>query len=324
MKVSFVIPNFNGEEILKRNLPKVIEAAAVFSKDESHKTEIIIIDDCSKDKSVSVINSIINDAKYKYLTLKLIINPINKGFSSTVNNGARKATGEILILLNTDAYPEKKEDFFSDALRYFDDPKVFAVGFLDKSIEDGKVVLRGRGIGKWKRGFLLHRRGEVDKNNTLWVSGGSSAYRKSIWDQLGGMNEMYNPFYWEDIDLSYRGLKNGYKIIFEPKSAVIHEHDKGSIKKSRKPFTIQTITYRNQLQFVWLNATDKSILLSHILWLPFHLLNTLIKGDTAFLFGLLKATLRLPEVLRYRSERNSSFVVSDKEVVEPFINERVE
>lgn len=324
MKISFVIPNFNGEEILNKNLPKVIEAAALYAKDDYHKAEIILVDDCSKDRSVSVINNIIKNAKHKYLTMKLITNPINKGFSSTVNNGAREAIGEILILLNTDVYPEKKEDFFSDALKYFDDPKVFAVGFMDKSIEDGKVVLRGRGIGIWKRGFLLHRRGEVDKKNTLWVSGGSSAYRKSIWDQLNGMNEMYNPFYWEDIDLSYRGLKRGYKIVFEPNSVVVHEHDKGSIKKSRKPFAIQTIAYRNQLQFVWMNATDGSILLSHIFWLPFHLFNTLIKGDTAFSFGLFYALLRLPAVLKKRSECRTGTVVSDKEIVEVFAKERID
>lgn len=324
MKVSFVIPNFNGEEILRKNLPKVISAAELYAKDDDHKTEIILVDDCSKDSSVDVIKEIFAKVSRKYITTKLLVSPINNGFSSTVNKGARESRGEILILLNTDAYPEKREDFFSKAIEHFKDPKLFAVGFMDKSVEDERVILRGRGVGTWKRGFLLHRRGEVDKNNTLWVSGGSSAFRKSIWDKLGGMNEMYNPFYWEDIDLSYRAQKNGYKIIFDPSAVVVHEHEEGSIKKSRKPFAIQTISYRNQLQFVWLNVTDTSILVAHIIWLPFHLLNTLVKGDAAFLLGLFKAMGRFPMIMRRRKENKKKNMLSDSEVVHDFANEKVE
>ncbi|MEN9407887.1 MAG: hypothetical protein RLZZ455_1103, partial [Candidatus Parcubacteria bacterium] len=212
----------------------------------------------------------------------------------------------------------------SNAVRSFNDPKIFAVGFMDKSVDDGKITLRGRGIGTWKRGFLLHRRGEVDKQNTLWVSGGSSAFRRSIWNQLGGMNEIYNPFYWEDIDLSYRAQKNGYKIIFEPKSVVVHEHDQGSIKKSRKPFAIQTISYRNQIFFVWLNATDSLLLISHILWLPYHIINTLIKGDIAFSLGLFQAFSQLTRIMMLRREQRKGIKIDDMMVVAPFHRDRVE
>lgn len=325
MKVSIVIPNFNGEEILKRNLPRVIESASRYAKDKSRQTEIIVVDDGSLDKSTDVIREIIRANSYPFISIKLLENSVNRGFSSTVNKGAKEAQGEFLVLLNTDAYPEKNEDFFSKAFVYFDNPDFFAVGFMDKSVEtDGRVVLRGRGVGRWKRGFLLHRRGEVNKANTLWVSGGSSAYRRSIWNELGGMNELYNPFYWEDIDLSYRAQKRGYKIAFESQCVVVHEHEKGAIKKSRSRFIIQTISYRNQLQFVWLNATDTFLLISHICWLPFHLLNTLFRGDFAFLFGLLKALIRLPKIAASRVHAKKKAVVSDREVVEAFTNERIE
>ena len=47
--------------------------------------------------------------------------------------------------------PEK--DFLKPLMEHFNDESVFAVGCMDKSIENGKTVLRGRGIGKWKKGF---------------------------------------------------------------------------------------------------------------------------------------------------------------------------
>ena len=71
--------------------------------------------------------------------------------------------------------------------------------------------------------MLVHSRGEVNKTNTLWVNGGSGAFRKSIWEDLGGFDELYNPFYWEDIDLSYRAKKAGYKIIYVPTAKVYHK-----------------------------------------------------------------------------------------------------
>jgi GT2 family glycosyltransferase len=322
MQLSFVIPNYNGEEILQKNLPRVVESARKYATSADKMTEIIVVDDCSSDDSVRVIASIFESSESKFLICRLIRSKVNKGFSSTVNAGAKSASGEVLILLNTDAFPEKNDDFFSKALEYFSDPKQFAVGFMDKSIEsNGEVVLRGRGVGIWKRGLLVHKKGDINESNTLWVSGGSSAYRKSIWDKLGGMNEMFNPFYWEDIDLSYRALKSGYAITFEKRCCVIHEHEKGAIKRSRSKFAIQTIAHRNQLFFIWLNLTDPSLLLTHVVWLPFHILNTLLSGDFAFLNGFIRALFQLSMVLQARRKFQKQFTRTDRDVVSEFRSE---
>ncbi len=223
MNVTIVIPNYNGEDVLRKNLPKVLSEVENY---KDGKIEVIVVDDASTDSSESVISNFIRSAGSGQISnLKFFKNNKNLGFSSTVNKGVGHAKGDIVILLNTDVYPEK--GFLDPLLNNFKDKSVFAVGCMDKSIENGKVVLRGRGLGTWKRGFLVHKRGEVDARNTLWVSGGSGAFRKDIWNKLGGLNELYSPFYWEDIDLSYRAQKSGYKVIFEPKSVVFHEHEKG-------------------------------------------------------------------------------------------------
>ena len=233
MKLSIIIPNYNGEELCKKNLPKIFDAITLHKDGE---VEIIVIDDCSTDNSLNALEVLETTVKSSYLNIKLKIikNEKNLGFSSTVNIGVKEAKGDIAILLNTDVIPER--GFLVSLLPHFKDNKVFAVGCMDKSTENGKVVLRGRGIGAWKRGLLVHSRGEVNKTNTLWVGGGSGAFRKSIWDKLGGFSSLYNPFYWEDIDLSYRAAKSGYKILFEPNSVVVHEHDKGAIKKKFSSF----------------------------------------------------------------------------------------
>lgn len=298
MKISIIIPNYNGEELLKRNLSKVMEAVG--------DAEIIVVDDASFDGSMEILKSF----KEK---IKVIKNEKNLGFSSTVNRGVREAKREIVILLNTDVVPER--GFLTPLLSHFKDDKFFAVGCMDKSIEDGKTVLRGRGIGQWKRGFLVHSRGEVDRTNTLWVSGGSGAFRKSIWEKLGGFNELYNPFYWEDIDLSYRALKSGYKIFFEPRSVVTHEHKKGAIKSSYSNFQIKTIAYRNQFIFVWKNATDLDLQFLHVFWLPYHFIKAFIRKDTAFFKGFFKAFILLPKIIKSSFGDQKLFLLKDSQVL---------
>lgn len=307
MNISVVIPNYNGESLLKKNLPRLFEE---LDKYQDGKKEILVIDDGSQDKSLEYLSNL----KKSYL--RVLNNESNLGFSSTVNKGVRNAKGNVIILLNTDVYPE--ENFLTPLLKHFEDDDVFAVGCMDKSMEDGKTILRGRGLGKWQKGFLIHRRGEVDKTDTLWVSGGSGAFRKTVWDKLGGFNELYNPFYWEDIDLSYRALKSGYKVVFEPKSVVVHEHEKGAIKEKYSGKDIKKISYRNQFIFSFENATDYSLQFKIFLWLPYHLIKALINRDWAFFSGFFSALILLPNIIKSSLRLQRTFVKKDSEVVKDF------
>lgn len=306
MNISIVIPNYNGEEILKKNLPKVLEATGRYHQGS---VEIIIADDCSSDNSVGLINEFIK--KNKESNIKLLTNVKNQGFSSNVNKGARSAKGEILVLLNTDVIPS--DNFLMPLVEHFKDKSVFGVGCMDESVENGKIIPRGRGIGKWSRGFFEHRAGSLDKNNTLWVAGGSGAFRKKLWDELGGLDELYSPFYWEDIDISYRALKSGYKCIFEKESVVRHEHEKGAVRSEYSATDIKKIAYRNQFFFVWKNA-DLNLLISHFFWLPYRLVNAILK-DRLMLVGFFNAVLSINRVLATRRSAQKYFRISDKEVI---------
>jgi len=269
MKISVVIPNYNGRKLLEKNLGKVIK--------ESDDAQIIVVDDASTDDSVSFL-------KKNYPTVTTIVKEKNSGFSSTVNLGFKNARGDLVVLLNSDVYPQK--NYLTHLLPYFKDPSVFAVGMLHQSIEGNKKVLRGRGLAEFKQGFLVHRRGEVDKNDTFWVNGGAAIFRKSIWNVLSGLREIYDPFYWEDIDLSWRARQKGYKIYFEPKSAVVHTQAKGAIRSKYRLSQIKTIAYRNQFLFVWMNLREPKYLVKHLTWLPYHFLKV---REKEFYLGFINA-----------------------------------
>lgn len=305
MKLSVIIPNYNGEILLSRNLPKILN---VLNK-SNVEFEIIISDDKSDDNSLNVINKI--KSEHSKNIIKIILGNKNKGFSTNVNRAVENASGEFLLLLNTDVIPE--QNFLDRIFQYFDDEKVFAVGCLDESIEKGDIVKRGRGKGEWKRGFLMHSAAEIKNGATLWVAGGSGFFRRRIWEELGGLDPLYDPFYWEDIDISYRARKAGYLTVFEIKSIVRHEHDKGAIKSKFSPSDIKKIAYRNQIIFAWKNS-DFSTLIYSVFWLPYHLLNAFLKKDIEFLSGFISAFEKLPKIIHSRKVTQKYFSLTDKEV----------
>lgn len=302
MKISFVIPNYNGAYLLKKNLPKVIEIANKF-KD----AEVIVADDFSEDDS----NQVLEKFSETFDKLRIVRSNKNCGFSTNVNKGFREAKGEIIILLNTDV--EVNNSFLEPLLVHFEDEKVFGVGCLNESVENDKIVLRGRGVGKWIRGFLMHNAGDLEKSNTLWISGGSGAFRKSIWEKLDGLDEVYDPFYWEDIDISYRAQRAGYKTLFEKNSIIRHEHEKGAIKSRYSQEQVKRIAYRNQFIFVWKNA-DITRLIMHLIWLPYHIVNGL-RGDFPLILGFFDALIRIPKIFHSRSKSRKLFTVSDDEIL---------
>ncbi|MFH0864213.1 MAG: glycosyltransferase family 2 protein [Candidatus Gottesmanbacteria bacterium] len=304
MLTSIIIPNFNGGELLEKNLPEILKTGV---------DEVIIVDDGSSDNSLERIKKIKQESSDNICNLKIIENNKNLGFASSVNRGVAAAIGDIVILLNTDITPEA--NFIKPLIDDFQDQNIFAVGCMDKSIEDNYTILRGRGVAKWERGLLVHDRGEIDSSDTFWVSGGSGAFRRRMWIELGGMDNIYFPFYWEDIDLSYRALKAGYQILFDSRSVVVHQHEEGIIKKKYKPLYIKTVSYRNQFIFVWKNITDFKMLSSNVFWLPYYLIKSLLTCDFSFYIGLLWFLLKLPQVITTRRNVRKFFVKLDKEII---------
>lgn len=286
MKFSIVIPNWNGQKLLEKNLPAVLLTEA---------QEIIIVDNGSTDGSKEYLKS---------QNLKLILNNQNLGFARAVNQGVKAAKGEIVVLLNNDVAPEK--DFLKPLEEDFQNEKVFAVSLGEPQWSWAK--------GKWIKGFVEHEPGVKSKKPhiSFWASGGSGAFRKKIWQKLGGFDEIFQPFYWEDIDLSYRAWKRGYKIIWEPRSVVHHQHEK-TIGSSFSPSFVDFISQRNQLLFIWKNITDLKMLFAHKIFLWKRLL-TQPGYFKPFLAAWFKFPLLFPLWLKEFFQKK----ISDREIFKQF------
>lgn len=294
MEVSVVIPNYNGEKLLTANLPKVVASAR---NKINRISEIIVVDDASTDESVALV-------KKKFPEVRVVKHRVNRGFSATVNTGARSAKGDLLVLLNTDVSPE--QDFLEYVFPHFKERDVFGVSLHETGF--------GWAKGKFLDGFIVHESGPETESSkeTFWVSGGSGVFLRSFWMKLGGMSEKLFKFYWEDVDLSYRAQKRGLKLFWEPRARVVHMHESvTSARFTRSQLNIMQEV--NQLMFIWKNLTSPNLIRRHVLGLARR-----VSRHPGYIRVVVSALFRLLTILRERRKEKKEARISDEAIFAKF------
>ncbi len=236
MKLSVIIVNYNVEHFLEQCLYSVRRAL------QHVEGEVIVVDNNSIDGSMRMV-------KKKFPEVKLIENKDNKGFSKANNQGIRIAAGEYILLLNPDTVVE--DDTFSSV-----------VGFMDEHTDAGALGVKmvdgsGKFLPESKRGlptpeaafykmfglsklfprskrFSKYHLGHLDENEVHEVeilAGAFMLIRKKVLDEIGLLDETFF-MYGEDIDLSYRVIKAGYKNYYFPKTRIIHYKGESTKKSS--------------------------------------------------------------------------------------------
>jgi len=310
MKLSIIIPSYNGRYLLEKNLPAVFRALEYIKRsglpaEGQAFIEIVVIDDGSVDGTQGWL-------KKTYPEIRVIRHSYPMRFWKSCNDGVAAAAGEIVALLNNDVQP--KADFLTPLMAHFTDEKVFAVGCKEVNFENGKKIFGGRGEMDFRRGLAVHwRPKDQDTSKTMWVSGGSAAFRRDIWLKLGGFDKLFYPAYEEDRDLSWQALKSGYVLRFEPRAVVIHHHE-----ATNKPVfgrnLIEIMSLKNQLLFVWKNISQPKLLAEHLFWLPYHLTVTSVRTGGAFLPAFIWALWQLPQAIVSRIKASKHWRVADEEI----------
>ena len=150
-------------------------------------------------------------------------------------------------------------------------------------------------------------------HQTLWSSGGSMVFRKKIWDELGGFDQLFNPFYEEDVDLGYRATKRGYINIFEPESKVEHYKETGVIAQNYSKSEVAKTAQRNQLLLIWKNITDLEMIREHQMALVKMLLT-----HPKYWEVYLKALQKKSAILEKRKIEQKFTKLTDKEILERY------
>jgi GT2 family glycosyltransferase len=278
--ISALIPNYNGVPLFEKYLPDVL--TALRSGDE-----LIIVDDTSTDNSVkwlierfdcqkqsapmaeTELWSGLFKTKAKQIAVSVLVNLKNQRFGASCNRGVLIAQHELIFLLNSDVAPHA--DSVAPLLAHFD-PKsggeqVFGVGCLEIETTN-QNHMAGKQTLWFERGMFLHAKAkDFSAGETAWVTGGSGLFSKSKWLQIGGFDALYYPAYWEDIDLSFQARKRGWKVLFEPKSVVDHNHEttNQTVFGQKK---IEQMSWRNAKKFVWKNGTIWQKI-AFLIWQPY-------------------------------------------------------
>jgi len=211
MKISIIIPNYNGAKYLSVCLDSL-------SRQSFKPFEIIIVDNGSIDNSCQLISR-------NYSHIKLIRFSKNHGFSKAVNEGIKVAKGKYVVLLNNDT--EAQEDWLYNLANCINgDKKIFSccskmIQYYNKEkIDDAGDEYTILGWA-YKRGDGLDIHKYKYNEEVFSSCAGAAIYRKSIFDKIGYFDEDFFA-YMEDVDISYRAKIYGYKNIYCSKAKIFH------------------------------------------------------------------------------------------------------
>lgn len=262
--ISVIIPNYNGENYIANCLDSIL----VQSYSAFGQMEIIVVDDCSSDKSVEIIKT--------YENVILIENEANSGFDKSVNQGILTSSGEFCLLLNNDVVidPNFVKYLYlhiNDSTRFFSVSSKMVRYYERDKLDDAGDYYNIFGWG-YKRGDGKEIENYDKPMSVFSTCAGAGIYRRSVFDEIGLFDEAFFA-YMEDIDISYRGLINGYKNRYEPKAICYHIGSATTAAGQKySPFKVR-ISARNNIYVAYKNMPLIQLLINS----PFLLVGFLIK-----------------------------------------------
>jgi len=210
--VSIIIPVYNQWSYTYSCLKAIVENTSNVSY------EIIIADDVSDDETSNIREYVEN--------ITVIRNDKNVGFLLNCNNAAKEARGKYILFLNNDT--NVQVDWLKNLIDLAESDE--SIGMVGSKLvyADGKLQEAGGIVWKDASGWNYGRLDDPEKSEYNYVkevdyiSGASIMIKKSVWDEIGGFDERYAPAYFEDADLAFEVRKHGYKVMYQPKSTVVH------------------------------------------------------------------------------------------------------
>jgi GT2 family glycosyltransferase len=303
---SVVIPNWNGRDLLEKYIPSIVAALA-----GNPENEILVVDNGSEDGSVDFLRA--NFPQVNVLAL-----PTNLGFGGGSNAGFRAAKNDIVVLLNSDM--RVAPDFLTPLLEGFSDSDVFAVS-CQIFFSDPNKLREETGLtqGWWQDGFLRVRH-RIDNAVTdlfpcFYGGGGSCAFDREKFLELGGFDRLLEPFYLEDTDVGYMAWKRGWKVLYQPRSVVFHEH-RGTIGKKFSYEFIQGVLRKNFLLFCWKNIHEWPRLAGHFFFAWAGAVLAVLFGEMPLrpnLASLWRAFRQLPQAVGSRRRARALSTIADTE-----------
>jgi len=242
VEVSIIVLTKDGRPYLERLLP------ALSAQADKVSSELLAVDSGSMDGTLELLRS--------FPVHIVEIPPEDFHHARTRNFAARLAQGKILVLLSQDAIPAS-ENWLECMIKNFDDPKVGAVYGRQCPKPDSSLERR-QALDAVYGGVRIvkdpaHRNGLGYR--FYHFSDANAAIRRDVWEKTQFPEDLK---VFEDLGIAKRILDSGWKIVYEPKAAVIHSHDHNTLGLLKRYFDIG---YTLKLLKIWdAPGTRKSLL----------------------------------------------------------------
>jgi GT2 family glycosyltransferase len=211
--ISVVVPNWNGAH----HLPTCLDS---LRRQTFLPFEVIVVDNGSTDQSLGLLAR-------EYGEVRVLALGENRGFTGACNAGIRQARGEFVALLNNDT--EADPHWLAEVVAAFRrHPQAGLVAskmlLFDRRdlFHTAGDIYRFDGV-PGNRGVWQLDVGQYDREEPVFSAcGGSAAYRRTMLDQVGLLDEDF--FYsCEDVDLAWRAQLAGWRCIYAPAAVVYHK-----------------------------------------------------------------------------------------------------
>lgn len=254
IKVAVVILNWNGADMLRKFLPSVVKCT------NPDLAEVYVADNGSTDNSIDMLKS-------EFPSVGLISFKENYGFAGGYNKVMEYVKAEYVVLLNSDV--EVTERWIEPVLAYMElhddvaacQPKILSFhdkskfeyagasgGFIDKY---GYPFCRGRVFDS-----LETDNGQYDTpTDVFWASGAAMFVRRKVYMEVGGLDSRFFA-HMEEIDLCWRLLSRGYRLVCVPGSKVYHVG--GATLKKENPRKTY-LNFRNNLLMLYKNLPSDEL-----------------------------------------------------------------
>jgi N-acetylglucosaminyl-diphospho-decaprenol L-rhamnosyltransferase len=292
MDIDVIILNYNGEDLFARCLPSLIQA----KKCSRHNVNLHVIDNESTDGSLQ---------RLKEFGAELQVIPHKNRFLCSFNDVVSGLKSDVVVLLNNDIKVDTQfidplaEVFLRQENVFLAAPKV--CGF--QAQEEGAYTRVKVNYGLfWSSALFEHWQKHVDSFSYTFSSGFGAFDRKKFLE-LGGYDDLFLPGRFEDVDLSLRAWKKGWRCYYQPKSIVYHL-GQVAFKNRFGKSGIDAIDGRNIFLFMWKNY-DRLLLARHLLLLPLWLAYWLCRRKLHYILGL-RGAWKLRALIKNRRRQDAS------------------
>lgn len=316
MELSILVPALDDRELLLRSLPLVLAEAAA----SGLAWELLVVDDTGAGALVEWLEA-------EFPAARCVMRAVNGGFAAATLTGAREARGEVLCVLNPDVCIGS--GFFAPLLERLEESAVFAVAPLvlrdgaqsEESLpqlvqENGTIVIRSpEKVTPGERAP-----GHADGFPVAFALGGAFCVRRVEFLAQAGFDALFEPFYFEDVDLCWSAWRSGRRVVVDPRAVAEHSN-RGTIGAHVPEKLVRASIEKNRHLFSWKHL-DGEALEAYLDGLGEELADAVASEDRERLAWLSLALDQLPEALQARRRaqalsRDHSTVVSKLSTSQP-------